>query len=154
MDNIFSNIIDPNIILGNLTTVSSSNLPQFTIFSYIFGNNQVINLINLIDRENFIIDIFLLNGRIYRKLMNSLLPLILQPTRITSHSNTLMDNIFSNIINPNIILGNVTTAIFNNLPQFKIFSYIFGNNQVTNLINLVDRENPILDIFLLNERIY
>ena len=65
MDNIFSKIIDPNIILGNLTTVISNNLPQFTIFSHIFGNNQVINLINLIDRENSILDIFLLNERIY-----------------------------------------------------------------------------------------
>ena len=31
---------------------------------------------------------------------NSFLPLILQPTRITSHSNTLIDNIFSNVIDP------------------------------------------------------
>ena len=29
---------------------------------------------------------------------NSFMPLILQPTRITSHSNTLIDNIFSNVI--------------------------------------------------------
>ena len=33
---------------------------------------------------------------------NSFIPLILQPTRITSHSNTLIDNIFSNIIDKDI----------------------------------------------------
>ena len=31
---------------------------------------------------------------------NSFIPLILQPTRITSHSNTLINNIFSNVIDP------------------------------------------------------
>ena len=31
---------------------------------------------------------------------NSFIALILQPTRITSHSNTLIDNIFSNVIDP------------------------------------------------------
>ena len=33
---------------------------------------------------------------------NSFIPLILQPTRITSHSNTLIDNNFSNVIDPDI----------------------------------------------------
>ena len=31
---------------------------------------------------------------------NSFIALILRPTRITSHSNTLIDNIFSNVIDP------------------------------------------------------
>ena len=34
---------------------------------------------------------------------NSFIPLILQPTRITSHSNTFIDNIFSNAIESDII---------------------------------------------------
>ena len=33
---------------------------------------------------------------------NSFIPLILTPTRITSHSTTLIDNIFSNVIDPDI----------------------------------------------------
>ena len=33
---------------------------------------------------------------------NSFIPLILQQARITSHSNTLIDNIFSNVIDPDI----------------------------------------------------
>ena len=34
---------------------------------------------------------------------NSFIPLILQPTIITSHSNTLIDNIFSDLIDPDVI---------------------------------------------------
>ena len=36
---------------------------------------------------------------------------ILQPPRITSHSNTVIDNIFSKVIDPNIISGNLTATI-------------------------------------------
>ena len=35
---------------------------------------------------------------------NSFKSIILQPTRITSHSNTLTDNIFSNVIYPDILI--------------------------------------------------
>ena len=42
---------------------------------------------------------------------NSFIPLILQPTRITSHSNTLIDNIFLNFIDPDIRSGNLTATI-------------------------------------------
>ena len=34
---------------------------------------------------------------------NSFIPLILQPDRITSHSNTIIDNIFSNVVDPGVI---------------------------------------------------
>ena len=54
------------------------------------------------------------------------IPLILQPTRITSHSNTLIDNIFSNVIDPDIISGNLTATISDHLPQFAII-HMFGN---------------------------
>ena len=40
---------------------------------------------------------------------NSFITLILQPTRITSHSNTLIDNIFSNVLDPDT--GSLTTII-------------------------------------------
>ena len=40
---------------------------------------------------------------------NSFIPLMLKPTRITSHSNTLID-IFSNVIDPDIISGNLTAS--------------------------------------------
>ena len=50
---------------------------------------------------------------------NSFIPLILQPTRITSHSNTLIDNIFSNVIESDIISSSLTAIISDNLPQLQ-----------------------------------
>ena len=58
---------------------------------------------------------------------DSFIPLILQPTRITIHSNTLIDNIFSNVIDQDIISGNLTATISYHLPQFAIIPNMFGN---------------------------
>ena len=44
------------------------------------------------------------------------IPLILQPNIITSHINTLIDNIFSDVIDPDIILGKLAATISNHLP--------------------------------------
>ena len=57
---------------------------------------------------------------------NSFIPSILQPTRITSHSNTLIDNI-SNVFDPDIVSGNLTATISDHLPQFAIIPNMFGN---------------------------
>ena len=52
---------------------------------------------------------------------NLLVPHIIIPTRITSHSRTLIDNIFSNSINfSQGLSGNLTTSISDHLPQFLI----------------------------------
>ena len=80
---------------------------------------------------------------------NWFIPLILQPTRINTHSNTLIDNIFPNIIDPEIISGNLTVTISDHLPQFAIIP----NLAILQVINLIlmrhwskfDRENFILD---------
>ena len=55
---------------------------------------------------------------------NSFISLILQLTRITSHSNSLINN---NIIDPDIILRNLTATISDRLPRFAIYCNIFGN---------------------------
>ena len=57
---------------------------------------------------------------------NSFIPLILQPTRITSHCNTLIDNIFSNVVDPEIISANLNAAIPDHLSQFTIIPNMFG----------------------------
>ena len=38
IDNIFSNVIDPDIASGNLTAVISDHLPQIAIIPNMFGN--------------------------------------------------------------------------------------------------------------------
>ena len=82
---------------------------------------------------------------------NSFIPLILQPTRITSHSNTLIDNILSNVIDPDIISGKLTATISDHLPQFAIIPNMFGNisGNKSNIYerdwSKFDQENFILD---------
>ena len=84
---------------------------------------------------------------------NSFTPSILQPTRITSHPKTLIDNIFSIIIDPDIISGSLTATISNHLSQFAIIPNIFGNtasnkfNIYERELNKFDQENFILDYF-------
>ena len=84
---------------------------------------------------------------------NSFTPLILQPARITSHSNTLIDNIFSNVIEPGIISGNLTATISDHLPHFAMIPNIFGNisgneyNIYERDWSKFDRENLIFDYF-------
>ena len=95
-----------------------------------------INLLNIdthADSENF---------------LNSLgssffLPQILQPTRITDHSATLIDNIFFNSIEHFTISGNIVYALTDHLPNFIFlnkFSTLSSNTKVykrdySNLVN-------------------
>ena len=75
---------------------------------------------------------------------NSFIPLILQPIRINSHSNTLIDNIFSNVNDPDIISGNLTASISDHLPQFGIIPNMFGNIK-GNKSNIYERDWPKFD---------
>ena len=78
---------------------------------------------------------------------NSFTPLILQPTRITSHSNTLIDNIFSNVIDTDIISGNLTATISDHLPQFTIIPNMFGNIS-GNKSNIYERDWSKFGLFI------
>ena len=52
---------------------------------------------------------------------NFLLPYISSPTRVTPRSQTLIDDIFSNIIEDEIISENITTTISDHYAQFTLF---------------------------------
>ena len=84
---------------------------------------------------------------------NSFIPLILHPTRITRHSNTLIDNIFSNVIDPDITSGNLNAIISDHMPEFSIIPNMFGNipSNKSNIYerdwSKFDRENIVLDYF-------
>ena len=78
---------------------------------------------------------------------------ILNPTRITSHSKTLIYNIFSNDISHEITYGNINTTISDHLPQFSFVSNILPNSS-TQKSNFYERdwskfkqENFILEYF-------
>ena len=84
------------------------------------------------------------------------LPYIIQPTRITSHSKSIIDNIFSNYISQEIISGNLTSTISDHLPQFLIAPHIFSNapNKKSNIFerdwSKFNHEEFILDYFAID----
>ena len=84
------------------------------------------------------------------------LPHIVQPTRITSQSKTLIDNIFSNYISQDIVSGNLTATNSDHLPQFLIAPHIFSNvsNRKNNIFehdwSKFNHEEFILDYLSVN----
>ena len=84
---------------------------------------------------------------------NSILPYILQPTRLTSYSKILIDNIFFNTLSSEMISGNLTYTTSDHLPQFLFAPNILSNPSY-NKSNIYerdgskfDKENFILDHF-------
>ena len=75
---------------------------------------------------------------------------------MTSDSNTLIDDKFPNVIDPDIISGNLIAAISDHLPQFAIILNMFGNilDNKSNIYernwSKFDQENFILDCFSLH----
>ena len=61
-------------------------------------------------------------GFINSFLSNHFLPCSNHPTRISDCSSTIIDNIFTNIVDAQIICGNPTTHISDHFPQFLILS--------------------------------
>jgi len=58
-------------------------------------------------------------------------PQILTPTRLTSQSSTLIDNIFLNTHNFITFSGNLTTSISDHLPQYLFIDNFFQTNPST-----------------------
>ena len=84
---------------------------------------------------------------------NSHLMYIIQPSSHPSHSKTLIDNIFSNVISKDIICGNVSAVISDHLPKFLISPNTFANppSNKSDIFerdgSKFDKENFILDYF-------
>ena len=77
----------------------------------------------------------------------SFLALILESTRITSHCNTLIENTFLNVIEPDKISGNLATTISNHLPQSALIPNMFCNNWS----NLIFMKTYVANLFKKNE---
>ena len=130
-----------------------------------FNENYVNNLLDKLSKENetvFLlydcyIDLFnydqhsLTNVFFDSFSTHMLLPHIVQLTRIRNNSKTLIDNIYSNVIFPNNILGNITATTLGHLPQFLIAPDMFSNPPPIKLNiferdwSKFDQENFILD---------
>ena len=64
---------------------------------------------------------------------NGFRPLILQPTRVTTSSTTLIDNIYINDIEANSKGGNVITLISDHFPQFCLVDIFDKPEKVKNI---------------------
>ena len=58
---------------------------------------------------------------------NSFKPYILQQTRTTSHTKALTESIFSNMVSHEVISGNVTASMSDQLTQFLFAAHVFSN---------------------------
>ena len=137
LESTFTEIVNPrksNIIVGVIYRHPSMDLTDFNC-NYL---NKLLENISKEQKSIFLLGDFNVNLLNYNEhnqtnefldslASNSFIPLILQPTRITSHSNTLIGNIFSNVIDPDIISVNLTATISDHLPQFSVISNIFGD---------------------------
>ena len=138
LESTFIEILNPkksNVIIGCIYKHPSMDLNAF-------NTNYLNNLLDIVSKEQK--SVFLLGGFnvnlvnyndrnptnefIDSLASNSFVPYILQPTRLTSHSKILIDNIFSNIISPEATSGNLTSTISDHLPQFMIVSTVSSNS--------------------------
>ena len=71
--------------------------------------------------------IFITNEFVDSLLSHYFLPHVLQPSRDTINSNTLIDEIFSNMAVPIITSGNLMGTMLGHLPQFLVAPNIFFN---------------------------
>ena len=84
---------------------------------------------------------------------NLLLPTITVPTRINNSSKTLIDNIFTNDINPDSKSGNLVASISDHLASFLIIPkknqqhLPKKHNLYTRNFKHFDRENFLLEYF-------
>ena len=118
-----------------------------------FNFNDLINLLDKVFKEQksvFLLGDFNVNLVNYNNhnptneflgtvASNSFVPYILQLTQLTSHSKTLIDDIFSNVIFPEAISDNLTLTIFDHFPQFMIVPNVFCNPP-SNKANIFERD--------------
>ena len=170
MESTFIEIVNPkmsNIIVGVIYGHPTMDL---TDFNWKYLKNKLLENISKEQKSIFLHEDFNVNFLNYNEhnqinefldslACNSFMPSILQPTRITVHSNTLIDNIFSNGIELDIILGDLTATVSDHLPQFAIIPNILAISQAINIIfmkgtgqNLI-KKSLFLTIFLLTRRI-
>ena len=137
----------------------------------VFNENKLELLLNKLNREknkkvylagDFNFDLLKVNRHdetsvFFNKMMsNFLLPVISIPTKINTVNDTLIDNIFTNEFNPDLISGNFTEDISDHLPSFLIIPKSNMNklpkehNIFTRDLNKVNYENFFLDLLAIN----
>ena len=148
LESIFIEIINSkksNIVVGCVYKHPNMDVSDFNSLI-----NQLLDKISKEQKQIFLLGDFNINLLNYHEhqptnefldslASNSIIPYILQPTRITSHSKTLIDNIFSNVLSFEAISGNITATISDHLPQF-LFAPNVLSNPLCNKSNILERD--------------
>ena len=136
LESTFIEIIDQkktNIIIGCIYRHLTMNLNEF-------NNNYLNMLLQKISKFHvFLLGDFNVDLLKYDKhagtneIIDSLcsymyLPYILHPTRVTDHSQTIIDNLFSNYISKEAVCSNLTSTISDCLPQVLFILSMFSDN--------------------------
>ena len=133
------------------------------VLEFIHHLNQMLEKVSKEQKQIFLLGDFNINLLNYNthqptndfldSLASNTIPYILQPTRLTSHSKTLVNNIFSNILSTKVNSGNLTATISDHLPQ-SLFAPNILSNPSYNRSNVFERDwskfnkkNFILDYF-------
>ena len=77
-------------------------------------------------------------------------PLIMQPTRVTSTSATVIDNIFVNDIEARSMGGNITTSIADHFPQSTFLDMFDKTKQQQKRFSTVEVTKTSIKIYLMN----
>ena len=119
---IIANINKPNIIIGCIYRHPSANMPGFTqelqnIIKSLSNRKQHVYIIGDVN-VNFLKYNEHANTEDYLNMLysNNFLPLITKPTRLTDHSSTLIDHIYTNAPIENTTSGIALADISDNLP--------------------------------------
>ena len=135
LESTFIELINPkkaNVIIGAILRHPNMKLDEFNDI-YL---NPLLDKISNESKSIFLLGDFYVNLLKYdhyvptNEFLDSLsshmfLPNIIKPTRVTSNSKTLIDNMFSNILGLESVSGNLTATVSDHLPQFVIASNIF-----------------------------
>ena len=104
-------------------------------------NSSYLNklLANISKEQNSIFQLGDFNVNLLNSNEHNLTNKILQPTRRTSHSNTLIDNVFSKVTDPDIMSSNLIATIYNHLPRFAVIPNMPGNTTI-NKYNIYEQD--------------
>ena len=143
-----------NIVIGIIYRPPSQNVNVFLshyndLMAKISKENKICYLmgdfnLNLLNYDNHTLTGEFLDG-IYS---NSFIPLITRPTRITAHTSTLIDYIFTNNFCSNLVSGLLFTDISDHLPVFVINSEDMNVCQKTKKINVRDKNKTNMNKFI------
>ena len=131
IESLFLEIANPNgknIIVGTIYRAPNQNL-----ISFMEELNKILSIISKDSKQCYImgdfnLDLFHYDQHAFtQEFMDSLfsymfIPLINRPTRLTSHSATLIDNIFTNYPSQNTANGIILNDMSDHLPIFAFFS--------------------------------